>query len=192
MTPATIIEQATADGVNLVLSSSGSIKATGDPMAVNRWLPVFREHKVDIVAMLTNAANDSTSWAWLLHYPDREPLEVFTTPESRLAEVLRDFPDAIAAEPLPVTPARPTALLTAREETTIRAWLVLIEETDPAIIADVLGRCRTDPEARAYFTGRATVKVKRAVTMRNNGNHRKAMRRKASGLIRVRSCGKLA
>ena len=155
MNPATIIEQATADGVNLALSSSGSIKAKGDPAAVNRWLPAFREHKVDIVAMLVEPANDSTSWGWLLHYPDREPVEIYTSPESTLAEVLRDFPEAMLAQPLPATPTRPAKPLTASEEGAIRAWLAVIEETDPAIIADVLGRCRTDPEARAYFAGRA-------------------------------------
>ncbi|HUW37488.1 MAG TPA: hypothetical protein VMV91_09150 [Rhodocyclaceae bacterium] len=156
MNPATIIEQATADGVTLALSSSGSIKATGDPAAVNRWLPALREHKVDIIAMLVEPANDSTSWGWVMHFPDREPVEIYTSPESSMAEVLRDFPDAVAAEPIPPAPARPTAPLTAREETAIRAWLELIEETDTAIIADVLGRCRADPEARAYFTGRAS------------------------------------
>ena len=35
MNPAVIIEQATADGVNLFLSSAGSIKATGDQAVVN-------------------------------------------------------------------------------------------------------------------------------------------------------------
>ena len=103
-----------------------------------------------------NTGNEgATSWGWLLHFADSEPAEVFTSPESTLAEVLRDFPEAIAAEPLPVTPTRPAKPLTAEVETTIRAWLALIEETDPAIIADVLGRCRTDPEALDYFTGRA-------------------------------------
>ncbi len=99
-------------------------------------------------------AKTATAWAWLLHYPDRELVELFTSPESTLAEVLRDFPEAIAAEPLPATPTRPTAPLTAKEEGAIRAWLAVIEEFDEAIIADVLGRCRTDPEARAYFAGR--------------------------------------
>lgn len=40
--------------------------------------------------------------------------------------------------------------LLAEEETAIRAWLAHIEETDPATIADVLARCRSDAQARAY------------------------------------------
>lgn len=45
--------------------------------------------------------------------------------------------------------------MTAEEETAIRAWLAHIGENDPAIIADVLDKCRTDTEALDYFTGRA-------------------------------------
>ena len=41
------------------------------------------------------------------------------------------------------------------QETAIRAWLDHIEEDDPAIIAEVLDKCRTDPEALAYFSRRA-------------------------------------
>ena len=37
----------------------------------------------------------------------------------------------------------------------MRRWLTHIGETDPAIIGEVLGRCRQDPGALAYFTQRA-------------------------------------
>jgi len=40
--------------------------------------------------------------------------------------------------------------LLAEEETAIQAWLAHIEETDPAAIADVLARCQSDAQARAY------------------------------------------
>jgi len=40
--------------------------------------------------------------------------------------------------------------LLAEEETAIRAWLAHIEETDPATIADVLARCQSDAQARAF------------------------------------------
>lgn len=52
MTPAAIIKEAMADGVNLVLSTTGTIKATGKQHAVNRWLSVIREHKPEILATL--------------------------------------------------------------------------------------------------------------------------------------------
>lgn len=59
MNPATIIIQATADGVSLALSATGSIKATGKAVAVNRWLSLIREHKVDIISELQAAAIDA-------------------------------------------------------------------------------------------------------------------------------------
>ena len=48
-----------------------------------------------------------------------------------------------------------TVPMTPSEELAIRAWLAHIEETDPAIIADLLDKCRTDADTRAYFIRRA-------------------------------------
>ena len=48
-----------------------------------------------------------------------------------------------------------TALLTAEEEKAIRAWLEHIEETDPSTIAEVMGKCQREGEARAYFLRRS-------------------------------------
>ncbi len=61
MTPAAIIKQATADGVNLVLSDAGKIKVTGDGAAVNRWLAVIRERKAEIIDALKVDAGDTAS-----------------------------------------------------------------------------------------------------------------------------------
>ncbi len=56
MTPATIIQQAQADGVILAVSPTGTIKAVGNGEAVTRWLPVIREHKADLLDMLRAAS----------------------------------------------------------------------------------------------------------------------------------------
>lgn len=112
MTPAEILKEAMADGVSLAISPTGTIKATGDGAAVNRWLPAIREHKAGIVAALKVGAGDT------------------------------------AATPM-----------TADEDAAIRAWLALIEETDPATIAEVIGQCQRDAEARDYFTGRAAAEL---------------------------------
>jgi hypothetical protein len=45
--------------------------------------------------------------------------------------------------------------MTASEERLIRAWLAAIEETDLAIIGEVLAKCRQDSDALRYFVGRA-------------------------------------
>jgi hypothetical protein len=92
---------------------------------------------------------------WLIHYPDRDPVEVACCPEATHADILERHPDAVAAEPFTPTIRQPSAPLTASEETAIRAWLALIEETDPATIAEVIGQCQRDADARDYFTGRA-------------------------------------
>lgn len=92
---------------------------------------------------------------WLIHYPDRDPLQVSCCPEATHADILERHPDAVAAEPFTPTIRQPSAPLTACDETAIRAWLALIEETDPATIAEVIGQCQRDADARDYFTGRA-------------------------------------
>lgn len=92
---------------------------------------------------------------WLIHYPDRDPVEVACCPEATHADILERHPEAVAAEPFIPSIRQPSAPLTASEETAIRAWLALIEETDPATIAGVIGQCQRDADARDYFTGRA-------------------------------------
>ncbi len=56
-------------------------------------------------------------------------------------------------------PERPSApldgVLRREVQAAVLAWLDHIGETDPATIAEVLTACRRDPEATAYFTGRA-------------------------------------
>ena len=52
MNPAEIIEQATAEGVILALSPAGTIKATGDQSAVDKWVPTIRNNKTGILCEL--------------------------------------------------------------------------------------------------------------------------------------------
>ena len=60
MTPALIIQQATADGVRLAVTPTGTTKAIGDQASVNRWVPIIRENKPGIVAALQEAANEAS------------------------------------------------------------------------------------------------------------------------------------
>ena len=55
--------------------------------------------------------------------------------------------------------------MTVAEESQIRAWLVHIEETDPAIIAHVLERARRDLEVRKYLTGQAKEMAQRVTVL---------------------------
>ncbi len=52
MTPVEIIEQTTVDGVILALSPAGTITATGDQTAVDKWLPTIRDNKPSILCEL--------------------------------------------------------------------------------------------------------------------------------------------
>lgn len=65
-------------------------------------------------------------------------MEVACCPEVTHAEILEQRPDAVAA---------------------VRAWLALIGETDPAVIAEVIDQCRRDATVHDYFTGRAAAEL---------------------------------
>ena len=104
MTPAAIINEAMADGVSLTISPAGTIKATGDGAAVNRWLPAIRENKAEIVAALKVGAGDTaaTSWGWRVIYPEDHSgdrisgrvFECYIVPMQTLAEVQAIHPGA--------------------------------------------------------------------------------------------------
>lgn len=50
---------------------------------------------------------------------------------------------------------KPLPELSPDSELSVRAWLAHIEETDPAVITEVLNRCRNDLNARRYFMERS-------------------------------------
>ena len=52
MNTAELIELATAEGVILALSPTGTIKATGNQSAVDKWLPTIRKNKPSILCEL--------------------------------------------------------------------------------------------------------------------------------------------
>ena len=58
MTPETVIRQAAAQGVWVALSPPDNIKVVGNENAVDRWLPMIREHKPGILAALKEATTD--------------------------------------------------------------------------------------------------------------------------------------
>ena len=115
--------------------------------------------RIATVAVANPKEEKPTSRCWLIHYSHRDPLEVACCPEATHAEILEQYPDAVAAEPFTPTIRQPSPTLTANEEKAIRAWLALIEETDPATIAEVIGQCQRDADARDYFTGRAAAEL---------------------------------
>ncbi len=59
----------------------------------------------------TEPITETSAWRWLVHFPDRNPLEVAFSPEASHAEVLDFYPDALAAEPIDPGRRRPGAPL---------------------------------------------------------------------------------
>lgn len=167
MNPAEIINAAEQDGVRLALSAAGTLKASGDEVRIAYWLPVIRDNKAGIVALLSGytdaqeaaiAANDNLrAFAWAIHYADRDPVIVSFSPEATHGEVLAAYPDAVAAEPASDGGIPPSTHLSAGEESSLQKWLASIGETDAPTIAEMLRQCRTDAEARGYFLDRAGV-----------------------------------
>lgn len=117
------------------------------------------EEKTALPVKVSPGDTVTASRWWLIHYPDREPAEVTCSPEATHADILERHPEAVAAEPFTPTIRQSSAPLTASDESAIRAWLALIEETDPATIAEVIGQCQRDADARDYFTGRAAAEL---------------------------------
>ena len=58
--------------------------------------------KVAEAATLPSQETDIRSRWWLLHFADREPVEVACFPDVSHDEILERHPDAIAAEPIPL------------------------------------------------------------------------------------------
>ncbi|HKB59831.1 MAG TPA: hypothetical protein VKC56_07260 [Gallionellaceae bacterium] len=146
-----VIQQAQADGVTLTMSRTGKVTVSGDNAAVDRWLPLLREHKPEIIDLLKGG---TTSRWWRLHYPDGRTAEIAYCPEATRGEVLACHPNADAVEPFVPAVRAPAAPMRRDEISTVRAWLALIGEMDQTVIADVLTRCEEDPDARTYFTAR--------------------------------------
>ena len=86
MTPALIINQAELGGVCLALSESGELEAMGDQADVDRWIPVLREHKSEIVALLTQAANDGAAPPTALATTPAEPESMGTAEHRPLSD----------------------------------------------------------------------------------------------------------
>lgn len=157
MTPAAIIRQATAEGVSLILTTAGTVKAKGEQALIDRWLPILREQKPGILAALEKAVNDSANdpgprhW-WRLTLRDARTMEVGHYPAESLAEVLARYPAAVSAEPFEPQPRAPERPLTPEEQYDLRSWC---NEIGGADTREVLHLCETDADARDYCLGRA-------------------------------------
>lgn len=95
------------------------------------------------------SANDPTAapaTGWLLHYADRESLELYVSPALSHAEVLAAHPDALAAEPVPERTDTRTATVIERDELLALVEAVYAGDTDQDR-QDATDAALADPEA---------------------------------------------
>ena len=82
----------------------------------------------------SKTADAVTSWGWLLHFADREPLEIYCSPQAGHAAILERYPDALAAEPLPERTRREPNDAEAKE---LRALVQAVAEREGWAAAEV-------------------------------------------------------
>ena len=83
---------------------------------------------------------------WLIHFLDREPLEVWFSPAADHDEALAGYPDAVAAEPVPERTDTRTASVIERDELLALVEAVYAGDTD-ADRAEAIDAALADPEA---------------------------------------------
>ena len=146
VTPATIATEVSARGRAVASVAAVDVaKSPQEQIAASEEVGAF-----DAVA--------ASRW-WLVHYPKRDPLKVASFPTATRANILERYPAAVAVEPFTLVTRQALAPLTANEEIAIRAWLALIEETDPLVIAELIEQCQQDAGARDYFSARALAEL---------------------------------
>lgn len=91
----------------------------------------------------TDTAPPVRAPCWLIHFLDREPLEVWFSPAADHAEALVADPDAVAAEPLPEV-RTPPVRNEVRTETTARGCKSCRHRKRPGLSAGYCGGGRDD------------------------------------------------
>lgn len=52
MTPETIIQNASEEGISIAISHTGKMKAIGKEISLRKWLPIIRNSKAEILCIL--------------------------------------------------------------------------------------------------------------------------------------------
>lgn len=92
--------EATKQSTTLIVAPVAHLSPCRNPVPVAESSPISpcSPDTGEIPPQETKPATVSR-W-WLIHYPDREPVEVWTSPPATHVDVLADRPEAIAAEPI--------------------------------------------------------------------------------------------
>lgn len=151
MTAAALIERANRDGLTLAVTGAGTLRVSGDPVAVDRWAPVIRDNKPEVLALLA-ANGPPTHRRWSILTPDGKTWDVTRTPSVSHAELARSWPPGSTLTPVPDRPTQPDSQpLPDALEARIRAWLAHIGERDQGIVGEVLSRCQHEPDVLRFY-----------------------------------------
>lgn len=78
----------------------------GGVSAKPAWIKACTLDTPDTPEIINGESETEKPWGWLLHFADRESLEVYSHPPVTHAEILTAYPDALATEPIPERPRR--------------------------------------------------------------------------------------
>ncbi len=59
MNGASILEAVTSEGLVVTLAESGSLKVAGEQEMVNRWRPLLKQYKAEIIRLLSKQSGDA-------------------------------------------------------------------------------------------------------------------------------------
>ena len=136
MTAAELLPVLQSAGVDLHVTKQGALRYRGDQVAVARWLPEIRAHKPELIALLTQAANDTPAEPPPLSADDRAAIHEAI--EERAA--IMEFDSGLE---------RAKADVTAQSAMRVYQALVTLPDGSSPRWITLLAPCCTMVEARA-------------------------------------------
>jgi hypothetical protein len=136
-----LLRQAAAEGVAIRVTSGGVVKVRGTRRAVDRWLPIVREHKPNIISTL----GADTGCRWRVQFTKGEQFELVCLEPVKIHDVRRLYPTAAAVEPAPIVYKRSATDAEAAELAALVAVVLrsdAVEERHEALAVAL-----EDPEA---------------------------------------------
>lgn len=119
-----LLRRAAADGLFLTIDDDRLV-VRGNAAARERWRPVLAQSKTEILGALRDA--EPAYLCWTLYFADRDDLAVTFSPPVTRDEALRQYPDALAAIPVPDPPPPPRGCSTCRHRTRFDNCAVPVE-----------------------------------------------------------------
>lgn len=127
------------------------VTPTDDEGVTTKAAPILECTPVTPVTPQTDNGQGATARAWLLHFSDRDPMEVWTAPPATHDEILALYPDAVAAEPPLHTPGKGATSSSEQPEPLEMVLTIYADDTSQ----EAIGLARSDPDG-ALACHRAT------------------------------------